>query len=79
MVLRHDSGETIQAGKLITANGRDLTIAGNPAYYGEFAGSLLYIEKGGGRPLVVQAIWDLEGDAGVQRISHIGELAAGRF
>ncbi|CAN5723248.1 hypothetical protein BH24CHL5_BH24CHL5_10140 [soil metagenome] len=78
VVLRYDSGETIQAGKLITSNGRDLTIAGNPAYYGEFAGSLLYIEKGG-RPLVVQAVWDLEGDAGVQRISQIGELAAGRF
>ena len=78
IVIRSDSGETIETGKLITSNGRDLTIGGNRAYYGEFMGSLLWIEKGG-RTLTIQAIWSLEGDQAVQTISRVGEIAVARF
>ena len=77
-IVRYDSGETIAAAKMITSNGRDLTIGGNPAYYGEFAGSLLYIDKGG-RILVIQLIWSLDGDEAVQKISQLGELAVARL
>ena len=78
VIIRHDSGETIASAKVITTNGRDLAISGYPAYYAEFAGSLLYIEKGG-RVLVVQTVWSLTGDEGVQKVSQIGELALSRF
>jgi len=79
VVVRYESGESIQDGKLIAqGNGRDLTIGGNPAYYGEFAGSLLWIEKGG-RTLVVQAIWGRRGDEAVQTISQVGEVVISRF
>jgi hypothetical protein len=77
-IIRFDSGESIAAGKIITSNGRDLTIGGFPAFYGEFAGSLLYIEKGG-RVLVIQTIWSLSGDEAVQKVSQMGELAVPRF
>jgi hypothetical protein len=78
VIIRYDTQESIASGRLSTPNGRDLTIGGNPAYYGEFAGSLLYIKKGG-RTLVVQAIWSFSGDEGVLKVSQIGELAASRF
>ena len=78
VIIRYDSGESIATGKVITPNGRDLLIGGYPAYYGEFAGSLLYIEKGS-RFLVVQTVWSLTGDEAVQKVSPIGELAVSRF
>ncbi len=78
VIIRYDSGESIEEGKRVTPNGRDLVIGGYPAYYAEFAGSLLYIEKGG-RLLVVQTVWSLTGDEGVQKVSQIGELALSRF
>lgn len=78
VVIRYESGESIATGKLITSNGRDLNLGGFPAYYGEFASSLLWIEKGG-RTLVVQAIWSETGDAAVQKISQMGTTAIARF
>ena len=54
LVMRYGTSETIATGKLITSNGQDLTIGGSPAYYGEFAGGILYVEKGG-QTLVLQA------------------------
>ncbi len=78
VIIRYESGDSIANGKLISSNGRDLTIGGFPAYYGEFASSLLWIEKGG-RTLVVQAIWSETGDAAVQKISALGTTAIGRF
>ena len=78
IVIRSSPDETIEIGKLITTNGRDLTIGGNRAYYGEFSGALLYIEKGG-RTLVIQAVWSLTGDELVQKVSQIGEIAIARF
>ena len=57
VTLRFDSGESIATGKMIAStNGQDLTIGGYPAYYGEFMGSLMWIEKNG-RTLTLQAIW----------------------
>lgn len=78
VIIRYGTAETIANGKLFAPNGRDLTIGGNPAYFSDITGALLFIEKSG-RPLVVQAIWSLEGDAEVQKISQIGELAVSRF
>lgn len=78
VIIRYDSGETIDEGKQVTPNGRDVVIGGYPAYYAEFAGSLLYIDKDG-RVLVVQTVWSLSGDQGVQKVSEIGELAVSRF
>lgn len=78
VIIRYDSGESIDDGRRTTPNGRDLVIGGYPAYYGEFAGSLLYIEKAG-RVLVVQTVWDLAGDEGVQTVGQIGEIAVSRF
>ena len=54
IVIRYGENESIEAAKLIVENGEDLTIGGNPAYYGEFMGGILYIEKGG-QTLVLQA------------------------
>lgn len=78
VIIRYDTGESIQNGKLAFPDGRDLTIGGNPGFYVEVGGAVLYVEKGG-RTLVVQAIWSLEGDAQLVKISQIGELAASRF
>lgn len=78
VVIRYGTAETIANAKLVAPNGRDLTIGGNPAYFTDFAGALLYMEKAG-RTFVVQAIWGLEGDAEVQKISQIGELAISRY
>lgn len=78
VIIRYGTAETIANGKLFAPNGRDLTIGGNPAFFSDITGALLFIEKSG-RPLVVQAIWSLEGDAEVQKISQIGELAVSRF
>ncbi|HYI22249.1 MAG TPA: hypothetical protein VEX62_06395 [Candidatus Limnocylindrales bacterium] len=79
VTLRFDSGESIATGKMIaTTNGQDLTIGGFPAYYGEFMGSLMWIEKNG-RTLTLQAIWSESGDPAVQKLSQIGTLAIGRF
>lgn len=78
VVIRYDSGETIDEGKTLTPNGRDVVIGGYQAYYAELAGSLLYIDKDG-RVLVVQTVWSLSGDLGVQKVSEIGELAVSRF
>ena len=54
IVIRYGEGESISAAKLVVDNGEDLTIAGNPAYYGELMGGILYIEKAG-QTLVLQA------------------------
>jgi hypothetical protein len=54
IVIRYGQDESIANAKLIVENGEDLTIGGNPAYYGEFMGGILYIEKGG-QTLVLQA------------------------
>jgi hypothetical protein len=54
IVIRYGEDESIAAAKLVTENGVDLTIAGNPAYYGELMGGILYIEKAG-QTLVLQA------------------------
>ena len=78
VIIRYDSGESIASARLITTNGRDLVIGGYPAYYAEFAGSLLYIEKGG-RVLVVQTVWSLTGDEGVQKVSQLATLAVSRW
>lgn len=79
VVAHADGSQSIATGKLIAStNGRDLTIAGYPAYYGELVGSWMWIEKDG-RTLAVQAIWSENGDAAVQKLSQIGTLAIGRF
>ncbi|HUP82732.1 MAG TPA: hypothetical protein VM284_00905, partial [Candidatus Limnocylindria bacterium] len=54
IVIRYGENESISAAKLVIDNGEDLTIAGNPAYYGELMGGILYIEKAG-QTLVLQA------------------------
>ncbi len=79
VTLRFDSGESIATGKLIAStNGQDLTIGGYPAYYGEFMGSLMWIEKNG-RTLTLQAIWSETGAPAVEKLSQIGTIAIGRF
>ena len=54
IVIRYGENESISAAKMVVDNGEDLTVAGNPAYYGELMGGILYIEKGG-QTLVLQA------------------------
>ena len=54
VIIRYGEDESIAAAKLIVENGEDFTILGNPAYYGEFMGGILYIEKGG-QTLVLQS------------------------
>jgi hypothetical protein len=76
VIFRYDTGESIQNAKIAFPGGRDVTIGGNPAYFVDLG--VLYIEKGG-RTLVVQAIWSLDGDAELMKISQIGELAVSRF
>ena len=79
VIIRYDTGETIATAKQVFTQGaRDLTVGGSPAYYASAPSTLLFIEKGG-RPLVVQAIWSLEGEAEFTTIVRIGELAVPRF
>lgn len=54
IVIRYGEDESIAVAKMIVENGEDLTIGGNPAYYGELMGGILYIEKAG-QTLVLQA------------------------
>jgi hypothetical protein len=76
-VLRIGTGETIDAAKMITENGRDLTIGGLPAYYGEFMGGILYVQRGSDS-LVVQA--PLQADDPIPaQIQAIAELAVTRW
>jgi len=76
-VLRFGFGETIEAAKMIISNGRDLTISGLPAFYGELMGGILYVERGSDT-LVVQAPLQAEGDIASQ-MERIAELAVSRW
>jgi hypothetical protein len=76
-VVRFGFGETIEAARMITQNGRDLTIAGLPAYYGELMGGILYVERGSDT-LVVQAPLQAEDDTPTQ-MEQIAELAVSRW
>ena len=66
IILRTGDNETIAVGKMIaTTNGQDLTIGGFPAYYGEFMGSLMWIEKNGRTLDAAGPVWSETGDAAV--------------
>lgn len=75
VIIRNGEGETIEAAKMITTNGQDLTIGGSPAYYGELMGGILYIQKGD-RVLVLQA--PLANDLKDELIA-VGNIVAPRF
>jgi hypothetical protein len=70
-------GESIEVAKMITSEGRDLTIAGLPAYYGEPLGGILYVERGGDT-LVIQAPLQADDPLPAQ-MEAIAELAISRW
>ncbi len=78
VVIRFGFGQTLDDARAILSDGRELTILDSPAYYGQLAGSVVYIERGG-ETIVIQAIWGFEGEESVTRVSQIGEAALARW
>jgi hypothetical protein len=78
LVLRVDSGETLEAARAILTDHQDITVGGHPAVIGG-SGSLLYIDMGGGHVLVLQGVWGLQADTANATITSLGEKAAARF
>jgi hypothetical protein len=76
--IRFNSGETLDAARMILEEPEDVTVAGNPAVFGEFMGSLLYVQEGG-NVLVFQAIWDKERAEGKTALTALAEAALPRF
>ena len=75
IVIRYGVDESIAAAKLVIDDGEDLTINGNPAYYGELMGGILYIEKTG-QTLVLQAPLSTESK---DLLIEVGTVAITRF
>ena len=77
--VRAEEGSSIEGAQFILGDQQQLTVGGNPALFGTFAGHLLYIVKGG-NTLVLQAIWSEE-DLAVARtkLAALGEIAIARF
>ena len=76
IVMRIGQGETLQVAKLIAStNGQDLTVAGLPAWYGEFLGGILYVERNG-NSLVLQAPLD---NAAKDKLVAIANAAVPRW
>ena len=76
-VIRVNSGETIEAAKMITTNGRDLTIGGLPAYYGELMGGILYVQRGSDT-FVIQAPLQAEEQV-ITQMQRIAEAVIPRW
>jgi hypothetical protein len=76
--IRFNSGETLDAARMILEEPEDITIAGNPAVFGEFMGSLLYVQEGG-NVLVFQALWDKERAEAKTTLTALAEAALPRF
>lgn len=78
ITIRFDSGETLDAARMILDQPEDITVAGNPAVFGEFMGSLLYVQEGD-QVLVFQAIWDMEREPAKAALTTLAEAALARF
>jgi hypothetical protein len=79
ITVRFDEGDSREGARFILSNAEELTVGGNPALFGSFAGHLLFIVKGG-NTLVFQAIWSEQDNAVARtKLVQLGELAIGRF
>lgn len=79
VTVRFDSGESLDAARMILTEPEDISVAGNPAVFGEFMGHLLYVQEGD-RVLVFQAIWGEEDRAAAKaKLSALAETALPRF
>ena len=77
--VRTEEGDSREGARFILSDQEDLTVGGNPALFGTFAGHLLFIVKGG-NTLVFQAFWGEEDNAVARaKLLQLGELAISRF
>lgn len=78
VIVRVDSGETLDAARLVFDDDQDISVAGHGAVIGG-GNSLLYVDMGLGHIIVLQAIWSLEGDAARAALVGLAEKAIARF
>ncbi|HEY7600191.1 MAG TPA: hypothetical protein VH741_09710 [Candidatus Limnocylindrales bacterium] len=77
--VRAEEGDSREGARFILSDQEELTVGGNPALFGTFAGHLLYIVKGG-NTLVFQAIWSEPDNAAAKaKLVQLGEVAIARF